>query len=256
MRISISKDNLKQGITGTAGLLAVLVLWALLAQNYHPLILPSPRDTLMALADLHESGSLWLNIGITLKRTLLGYCLALLGGFILALLLRSFTFWQALTRPLITIIQVIPPVIWLLLAVIWFGIADDLTPVFLIFIVTFPMTYVNMAASLDTIDPKLVEMARVYRTPRKKIVTQIYLPSLIPQLVSNISVGISFAWKSTIFAEYMGSTSGVGYALSVANANLETDKLFAWAMVLVCVMLFCEYGILRPMERRVMRWSA
>lgn len=256
MRISISRNNLKQGLTGTAGLLAVLIFWGVLAQNYHPLILPSPQDTLTALVNLHESGTLWLNIGITLKRTVLGYFLALLGGFFLALMLRSSELWQALTRPLITIIQVIPPVIWLLLAVIWFGIADDLTPVFLIFIVTFPMTVVNMSASLESIDTKLVEMARLYRIPQKKIITQIYLPSLVPQLISNISVGVSFAWKSTIFAEYMGSTSGVGYALSVANANLETDKLFAWAMVLVCVMLFCEYGILRPMERRVMRWSA
>ncbi len=71
-----------------------------------------------------------------------------------------------------------------------------------------------------------------------------------------MSVGFSFAWKAAIFAEFMGSTSGVGFLLSTANSNLETEKVFAWVLVLIAVMLVCEYGLLLPLKHRAERWWA
>ncbi|NLM96425.1 MAG: ABC transporter permease [Halanaerobiaceae bacterium] len=245
----------KRLLTGTAGILVVLVLWGLLARRYHPLILPSPAETFQALKGLWNSGRLWQSTLITLKRTAAGYSLAVLTGLFFAVLLRSNRFCRYLFRPLFTIIQTIPPVIWLVFAVIWFGIADDLTPVFLIFIVTFPVIFVNIFTGLDSIDLRLVEMARVYRSPGKRIIFKIYLPALIPHLVSAVSIGASFAWKSTIFAEFIGSSRGVGFDLSMANSNLETEKLFAWALVLIILMLAFEYGILQPVKRYVTRWN-
>lgn len=61
--------------------------------------------------------------------------------------------------------------------------------------------------------------------------------------------------KSTIFAEFVGSSSGIGFALSMANANLETEKLFAWTIVLILMMLVFEYGFLVPLNKRVTRWK-
>lgn len=249
------KPGWKRFMRGATGLLVVLLFWALLSRRHHPLILPSPGETFKAMRGLWQSGSLWVNIIITLSRTLLGYSLALLAGTILALLLKASPFWQDFFRPIITVIQIIPPVVWVVFAVIWFGIAADLTPVFLIFIVTFPIIFINIFSGLDSIDSRLVEMARVYRCSRRKIITGIYFPGLVPHLVSAISVGISFAWKSTIFAEYIGSNSGVGFALSMANSNLETEKLFAWTLILVLFMLVFEYGLLQALERRVTGWS-
>ena len=85
-------------------------------------------------------------------------------------------------------------------------------------------------------------MARVYRCSKAQIVGAVYLPALVPHLISAVSLGLSFAWKSTIFAEFLGSSSGIGFALSMANANLETEKLFAWAVILIAFMFVVEYG--------------
>lgn len=247
--------NLRKFLLSAAGILVVLIFWALISLNYNPLILPSPVETLRAVQFLSNSGELWVNIIITLKRTIIGYTLAIVVGFLLALLLKSSDFWQYVFRPLITVVQTTPPVIWLVLAIIWFGIADNLTPVFLIFVVTCPVIFINIFSGLDSINLQLVEMARVYRCPRSKIIKNIYLPSLIPHLISAASIGLSFAWKSSIFAEFIGSSSGIGFALSMANSNLETDKLFAWALILVLLMLIFEYGILQPIRAYVTRWS-
>ncbi|AZO93387.1 ABC transporter permease [Halocella sp. SP3-1] len=240
---------------GTAGVLAVLLLWGGLSSRFPSLILPSPLETAQALIELLESGILVTFILITVKRTMIGYTGAIIAGLVFAFFLRYSKFWRLFFRPLITIMQTIPPVVWLVLAVIWFGIADDLTPIFLIFIVSFPVVFINIYHGLGNIDYGLVEMARFYHCSRKQIFFDIYLPSLLPHLMSAISIGLAFAWKSTVFAEFVGSSSGIGFALSVANNNLQTDRLFAWAIVLIVLMFSFEYLIIKPLKKYVMRWE-
>lgn len=249
------RRKLVNAAAGLLGLLAILVLWDRLAAGVHPLILPSPTETWQALRVLWAEGSISANLAITVRRTVYGYVLALAMGFFLAVLAKGVEFFRALLKPILTIAQIVPPVAWTLVAVIWFGVASGAAPVFLIFIVTLPLAFSSITAGLDSIDGRLVEMARVYRRNWWAVVKGIYLPALLPHLVATLGVGFSFAWKAAIFAEFVGSNSGVGFVLSTANSNLETEKVFAWVAVLVGVMLVYEYGFLVPVRRRVARWS-
>ena len=248
-------DKLKEILLSTTGFLVVLLIWIYYSRQMNPLILPSPLDTCRAFMDIYNSGDLFSNLFITIRRTFIGYGLALVIGFLIALILNKSNTLYIITRPLITVIQTTPPVIWLALAVIWFGIADNLTPIFLIFVVTLPIIFVNIFEGLQDIDQNLIEMAEVYQADQKEIVFDIFLPSLIPYIFSALSIGLAFAWKSTIFAEFLGSNSGVGFALSMANSNLNTDKLFAWAIVLIVLMLTIEYLIIKPIQKKATRWK-
>ena len=137
---------------------------------------------------------------------------------------------------------------------IWFGIAEDLTPVFLIFIVTLPVIFLNIYTGLAGIDLSLIEMATVYQASKKQIVFNIYLPSLVNQLVSAVSIGLAIAWKAAIFAEFLGSSAGIGFTLSMANSNLQTEELFAWTLVLIGLMLVFEYLVIQPLQKYATRW--
>jgi NitT/TauT family transport system permease protein len=245
----------KDYLMSTIGFWVVLLIWILVVDNYNPLILPSPEQVLNAIKELLLSGELYTNLLITLRRTIIGYSSAVLSGLVLALLLSQSMILNKILRPIITVIQATPPIIWLSMAIIWFGIAEDLTPIFLIFVVTLPVIFINFLEGIKDIDQDLIEMARVYSCKRKKILLHIYLPALVPHMVSALSIGFAFAWKSTVFAEYLGSSSGIGFALSMANANLETDKLFAWAIILILLMLIVEYFFLRPFQNKVTRWK-
>ena len=101
----------------------------------------------------------------------------------------------------------------------------------------------------------LIEMARAYSTPRLRILKEIYLPSLLPALVSALSVAFAFAWKSSVFAEFIASSSGIGYQLSRANSMMATDRLFAWTIILILFMLFVEYYLLEKLKEHVSRWK-
>lgn len=239
---------------GAAGILVVLVVWHIMADRYPALILPSPIETLAALRGLWQAGLLWPNCLITLQRSLAGFGLAFAAGFVLALAAKANGFCRNLLRPLCTTAQIIPPVVWIILAMIWFGVARNATVVFLIFIVTFPVVFINLFSGLSSIDTRLVEMARVYRFPPAQRIIHVYLQAILPYLLSAASIGIAFAWKSAVFAEFIGSSSGVGFALSMAYSNLETEKVFAWTLVLIAVMLIFEYGILGTARKRAVRW--
>ncbi|MFO7815618.1 MAG: ABC transporter permease [Halanaerobiales bacterium] len=248
-------NKLKEILLSTTGFIVVLLIWIYYSKEMNPLILPSPKDTFWAFLDIYKSGNLFTNLAITIERTFIGYGSSLIFGFVLAILVNKFEILHIVFRPIITVIQTTPPVIWLALAVIWFGIADNLTPIFLIFIVTLPIIFVNIFEGLKDIDINLIEMAKVYNADRKEIFFDIYVPSLVPYIFSALSIGLAFAWKSTIFAEFLGSNSGVGFALSRANSNLNTDRLFAWSIVLIALMLILEYGIIKPIQKKVTGWK-
>lgn len=236
-------------------LLLILLIWEIGAAGLNSLTLPSVGETYQALSEIVLSGSLSHSFLITLKRTLIAYTLAVLVGITLALLLHRFQLLAKTLRPLITIIQATPPVLWVSLAVVWLGVSADLTPIFLIFIVSVPVIFVNIFQALEEMNTDLIEMAHAYSTPSFKILKEIYLPALLPALVSALSIAFAFAWKSSVFAEFIASSSGIGYQLSRANAMLATDKLFAWAIILISFMLLVEYLFLEKLKSYVSRWK-
>lgn len=248
-------NKFKEILLSTTGFIVVLLIWIYYSKQMNPLILPSPIETFWAFIDIYKSGTLFTNLAITIRRTFIGYGSSLIIGFVLAIILNRFKILHIISRPIITVIQTTPPVIWLALAVIWFGMADNLTPIFLIFIVTLPIIFVNIFEGLQDVDINLIEMAKVYNADRKDIFFDIYVPSLVPYIFSALSIGLAFAWKSTIFAEFLGSNSGVGFALSMANSNLNTDRLFAWSIVLIAFVLVLEYLIIKPIQKKVTGWK-
>jgi NitT/TauT family transport system permease protein len=236
-------------------LFLIFLIWEKSAAGLNSLILPSIGESYQALKEIALSGILVESFLITLRRTLIAYGLAVIAGVIIALLLHRFKILQRTFRPLITIIQATPPVVWVSLAVVWFGVADDLTPIFLIFIVSLPVIFVNIFQGLEDMNTELVEMALAYSTPRYRILKEIYFPSLLPALVSALSIAFAFAWKSSVFAEYIASSSGIGYQLSRANSMMATDQLFAWTIILILFMLFVEYYLLEKLKKHVSRWK-
>lgn len=233
----------------------IFLIWERSAAGLNSLILPSIGESYQALKAIALSGILFESFIITLRRTLIAYGLAVILGIIIALLLYRFKLLQRTFRPLITVIQATPPVVWVSLAVVWFGVADDLTPIFLIFIVSLPVIFVNIFQGLEDMNLELVEMARAYSTPKHRILKEIYFPSLLPALVSALSIAFAFAWKSSVFAEFIASSSGIGYQLSRANSMMATDRLFAWTIVLIIFMLFVEYYLLEKLKKHVSRWK-
>ena len=236
-----------------ASLFLLLAAWEAVAAFYDPLILPDPLGAFAALWGLVEQGSAWPALAATARRALMGLALAVAVGSLLGLAAGLSVTASVLSRPLVTVLLGTPPIAWLVLAMLWFGMSDG-TPVFTVFIACFPVVFASALQGTRTLDLQLRDMARAYRLPRWMALREVYGPHVLSYLFPAWVTALGSAWKVTVMAELLASTDGVGAALAASRAQLETATTLGWICAVVGCLLVVEYGFLEPLKREVERW--
>lgn len=235
------------------GAVAILVVWQLLSFVVSPVIMASPADTAKALADLAWGSRLWIELLITLKRLVIGLAVGAAVGSVLGVLAGIEPRLRSFLEPLRWVGMTIPAVIIAVLAMLWFGLGD-FTVMFIVALIVLPTMYVNTVSGILAVDPRLVEMGRVYRFSRRLLLTEIYAPGIASPVMAGLTLATGIAVRAVVLGEVLGAMNGIGHAFSRAMSYLETPELFAWIVVLLALMAVIEFGVLRPLKRRVMRW--
>jgi NitT/TauT family transport system permease protein len=236
-----------------AGVAAILVVWQLLSLVVNPAIMASPAETAKALAGLAWDGTLWIQLLITLKRLVIGLAIGAGAGLILGILAGLEPRLRSFLEPLRWVGMTIPAVIIIVLAMLWFGLGD-FTVIFMVAVIIIPTMYVNTVAGVLAIDRRLVEMGYVYHFPRRLLLTEIYMPGIASPVMAGLTLATGIGVRAVVLGEVLGAMEGIGHAFSRAMSYLETPELFAWIVVLLALMAVIEFGVLRPLRRRVMRW--
>lgn len=226
----------------------IITFWLLLWQTGSMLInnrilLVSPVDTLRALSVLVVSPDFWGSIWFSFARISLGFFIAFFAG----LLTGTLAYWKPIVdeflAPPIHFMKSIPVASFVILALIWTG-SENLS-VFISFIVVYPMIHVNTLAGLQSTDPRLLEMAKVFRVPVWRQAMSIYRVSLYPYLASAMKTALGMGFKSGIAAEVIGVPEGsIGEGLYMSKIYLSTAELFAWTLVIICVSVLFEHVFL------------
>ncbi len=236
-----------------ASLLLFIALWELGAGFYGPLILPDPLTTFATLGQLLQSGAAWPELRTTAQRALLGLLLAAGVGSALGLLAGLSMTAAMMARPWVTLLLGMPPIAWLVLAMLWFG-AGDGTPVFTVFVACLPVVFTGALQGTRTLDLHLRDMARAYRLPWRMRLIDLYLPHVAAYLFPAWITALGSSWKVSVMAELLATSDGVGAALAVTRAHLDTGASLAWICAVVGSLLLLEYGLLEPIKRALERW--
>lgn len=251
--LAATGNYLWSGWGSLASLFIFLAIWELTAQSLGSLILPTPREAFATLGQLLQDGSARDDILITARRALLGFGLALILGSLLGLLAGISMTASMMARPLVTLLVGMPPIAWLILALLWFG-AGDGTPVFTVFIACFPIIFVGAMQGTRTLDGQLKEVARMFQLPLSMKFTDVYLPHIVSYLFPAWITALGTSWKVVVMAELLSTTDGIGAALAVTRSHLDTAASMAWIVALVGSLLAVEYLLLEPIKRRVESW--
>ncbi|MCI7737662.1 MAG: ABC transporter permease subunit [Clostridiales bacterium] len=233
-----------------AGVFAFYIaLWALAARWVNsPLLLPTPLAVLHRLGALLPSSGFWLTLGATLLRTLLAYLLGIAFAVLLAALCCRFRAAELLFSPLLSAVRATPVTSFIVLALVWLSSAR--VPVLTGFLMTLPVVYSALTQAVRAIDPRLLEMARLYRFGRGGTLRRVVLPSVLPAFVESCLAAIGLCWKAVVAAEVIGVPKlAVGSRLYEAKIYLETDSLLAWTLMLVLLSVLLE-ALLRRLTRR------
>ena len=217
------------------------------------ILLASPAAVANALGRLATASLFWRSIAGSFGRISLGFLLAMVFGGALAAASHRFPFLEILVRPLMTGIKSTPVASFVILALVWIK-ARNLS-VFIAFLMAFPIAYTNLLEGLSAVDPKLLEMAKVFRVGRLRQLFYLYLPQLWPFLVSAASLSLGLSWKSGVAAEVIGLPQGsIGEQLYQAKIFLATDELFAWTLVVILISMAAEkllLALLRQAGHRI-----
>lgn len=239
-----------------APVLFVLLLaagWEVMARLMHSPLIPRLADIGAELQRITARGAFLTHLGATLGRVLLGFA----GGFALALLLgipsARHPRLRAFLEPGIQLGLTIPGLVWALLCVIWFGVSTA-GAVAAIALSIAPALLLNVQQGVRAVGADLLEAARVLRLPLVARLRYLWLPALIPFLLSSARLGISLAWKVIVLVEVFGMSSGIGYQLNNEFSGQNVAGVLAWTLAFCAVMALLEYGVLRGLEKRVTRW--
>ena len=217
-------------------------------------ILPGPARVWDALRLIAANGELWNNLAITLWRVAVGFFVAALIGLPFGIVLGANKRAGEFFEPVIPVLNTVSSAIWAIFAIIWFGISNA-TTIFVVFMTAMPLIITNVWQGTRAVNADFIELAQVLRMPRWKVMTKIYLPTILPYFFSGARLAFGFSWRVSLVAETIGSSSGVGYRLRQAADLIRTDQVFAWTLTLVIMMASIEMGLLKPLENHLFRWK-
>lgn len=232
---------------------ALVLVWeaAILLFDPPPFMLPSPARVLGALVERPDL--LRVHAVATLSASLAGlFCGALVGAG-LALAMSFVPLTRRLLLPVMVVSQAIPVFAIAPLLVLWFGFGLASKIVMATIAIFFPVASAY-ADGLQRTDPGLIDLARLYHANRWQEVTLLRMPWALPSLVTGLRLAAVFAPVGALIGEWVGSTSGLGYAMLFANSRAQTDVMFA-ALVLVVAMSVILRALVDLLTANLAPWA-
>jgi NitT/TauT family transport system permease protein len=250
----VAKDRrLRRWILTTVSVVALFVIWQLAAAAVGAqIIVPTPWAALKALGRFLTFPSFWAAVGATLSRGFAGFLLSTAAGLVIGTAAGLNSTFRTLFRPVLSVIRTTPVMSIIIIALIWF--TTDTVPVFASFLIAFPVICGNVIQGIDSIDTDLVQMAEVFRVPRRRILFSLVIPSVFPYFLAGASTALGLTWKVVVAAEVLAQPiRAVGTGLYTAKVQLETPEVFAWTVVAILLSGMSE-GVFHFMMRRI-SWS-
>jgi len=246
--------------TRAAAVAAALALWAVIAHGnalvgvVNPVLLPTPVEVGRVAVDLAASGELARHFLTSLGRVAQGFGLAALAALGLGLLVGFCVPLRLMLEPVIEFVRPIPPLAFLPMFLVWFGLGETSKIVFIGYTTFFPM-FVAIAATVVRVDVVLLRAAASLGASRADLVRRVVLPAALPGIVVALRVGFGLALFVIVGAEFMGADAGLGHLIMEGRTFFNPAQIVMGALVLGLLgSLFNT--LLLAAERRLLRGRA
>ena len=190
-------DLLVQRLALVGTLLAIWWLFSLRIPHY---ILPGPPRVYDAFKLILGNGDLWRNLGITLERVGIGFVLATIVSVPLGIMFGAIRRLGEFFEPVLPVLNTVSSAIWAIFAIIWFGVSES-TIIFVVFMTAMPLIITNVWQGTRTFNADFIELAHTLRMPARKVMTKIYLPTIMPYFFSGARLAFGFGWRVSLVAE-------------------------------------------------------
>ncbi|RPH19885.1 MAG: ABC transporter permease [Alteromonadaceae bacterium TMED7] len=235
--VVLFKNILKKAIYPIMGIVSLLIFWWL--GGYSIRTNPdmaafagfAPKPAFAALQELIKGDELWAAIGWSLYRVLLGLLWAVVIGVPVGLIVGYITVATKITNVPFQFLRMISPLAWMPIAVLTFDTWDSAIIFLIAMAAIWPIMF-STANGVRKIDPNWFKVARNLGGSNIQMLRRIVLPAIMMDIVAGIRLAVGVAWIVLVPAEYLGVTSGLGYAINDARDTLSYDNLAAIVVVI------------------------
>jgi taurine transport system permease protein len=239
--------------------LLLLVWWGVTALGLvAPLFLPPPQQVLQKLLLIASpqgfmDATLWQHLGASLSRMLVALFFAALIGIPVGVAMGLSPAIRGLLDPLIELYRPVPPLAYLPLMVIWFGIGET-SKILLIYLAIFAPVTLSTLAGVKNAQQVRIRAAQALGASRWQLLRFVILPGALPEILTGLRIGLGVGWSTLVAAELIAATRGLGFMVQSAGEFLATDVVLAGIAVIALIAFSLELG-LRALQRRLTPWN-
>jgi NitT/TauT family transport system permease protein len=248
-------DRIRTFLYPTIAFVVLVALWdaAIRVFKVPNFILPTPYAVLEALQRGYIEGLFWKHFFFTLQSMVFGYALGCTLAFLLGCLFAESRTVEQTFLPYVVALQSMPKVALAPLIIVWFGFGLESKVVMVALVCFFPM-FINTAVGLKQTNPALLDLMHAFSASHWHILTRIKIPSAAGHIFAGLQIAVVLGLIGAVVAEFVSSTKGLGYLISAAAVNLETNTMFA-ALISLAVLGVAGSLSIRFLHARVVFWD-
>ena len=234
--------------------LLILALWQLTAELklYNTILLPPPDRVATSAWRLIVNGELVRHIGDSLRRIAIANFVAFVTAVPLGILMGRYRAFEDFMDGFLNIIRPIPPLAWIPLAILWFGLGEN-SVVFITLISAFFALLINTIAGVRSVDKSLPRAALTLGASQRDVIKDIIVPATLPHIFTGLRIALGVSWMSIVAAELIAASSGLGYMISYYREVLRSDLILVGMLSIGLIGFAMDRGLVW-LERRLLPW--
>jgi ABC-type nitrate/sulfonate/bicarbonate transport system permease component len=241
---------------GAAGTLAFLAVWELAARSGPAAALfPPPSRAIAEALTKVPLATIADHVAVSLGRIVAGFAAGAALGIAIAIAAGWYRTFGNLVRPVIELLRPIPPLAWIPMAIVWFGLGEP-SKVFVIFLGAFFPVLTNAYRGITSVDPTLVRAAQTMDVSGLALLRRVMLPAALPDIAVGLRVGWGLSFGVLVAAELIAADRGMGFMIMNARQTAEVGVIIFGILLIGLVTLLTDWVLGLAIRRTVGRWHA
>ncbi|HTY80881.1 MAG TPA: ABC transporter permease [Candidatus Bathyarchaeia archaeon] len=230
----------------------VSLLNAHVLKVFNPILLPAPDEVLRTGITMAASGELAKHILASLSRVLWGFGIAAALGIVTGTALGRSRLLEHLVEPMLEMLRPIPPLAFLPMMVLWFGIGEASKVAFIAYAAFFPI-FTTTIEGIKYVDPVLLRAAASLGASERQIFWHVVLPAATPSIITGLRLAFGLSFFVIVAAEFIAADSGLGFLINDARTFFLVSNMLLGAAVIGVIGVLANV-LLRKLEGRLLRW--
>ncbi len=226
----------------------ILVWYGIYILVNKEILLASPFEVFSNLLRLSQTQAFWMTALMSLIRILSGFFIGVIVGIVTAVLCALSGTVNSILHPINVVVKSTPVASFIILTLVYMKTWQ--IPVFASFLMIWPSIWSNVYEGIKKTDIKLLEMGKVFKLSKWKVIKLIYIPSTMGYFISAFTLSIGLAWKAGIAAEVIARPKpSIGAVLNDSKVYMETLDLFSWTIVIIVLSMLLEVFLVKLIKK-------